>query len=51
MGDITASTDKDVDQITEEVEAENLNVDKVGVVVNTELCILNDFDDRSLVSV
>ena len=33
MGDITASTDGDVDQIIGEVEAEKLNVDKVGRTV------------------
>ena len=30
VGDITASTDEDVDQIIEDVEADRLNVDKVG---------------------
>ena len=30
VGEITASTDEDVDRIIEEVEADKLNVDKVG---------------------
>ena len=53
MGDITASTDKDVDQIIKEVKSDKLNVDKVGieVVVATEVGILSNLDYRSLVSV
>ena len=32
VGDITASTDEDVDRIIRDVETDQLNVDKVGAI-------------------
>ena len=45
MVDFTASTDGDVDQIIGEVEAEKLNVDKVGRSGSKELWIFTLISD------